>query len=228
MKPFLTLAETKAPNGSRLTLHEHDGEHFLKLNGRQLMSTTATASELQLGQLACARIDRGGAPRILVGGLGFGFTLRRVLELVGQDAIVHVAEVLPEIVVWNREFLRGVNGALLDDARVEVFVMDVFKIIRGAETEPYDVVILDVDNGPIALVQNQNVQLYDRYGFQRIAKAIRPGGCVAFWSASEDRPFAERLSRAGFSVEPHPAKSHDTARRAAHMIYVGIRPDAEV
>jgi len=131
MKPFRNLAETRTPNGSRFSLHEHNGEYFLKLNGTQLMSSTATVSELLLADHACAWTEKRARPRVLIGGLGLGFSLRRVLELVSPGAAVEVAELLPEVVSWNRELLRDVNGTLLDDKRVTVVIGDVFDCIRN-------------------------------------------------------------------------------------------------
>ena len=148
MKPFRNLAQTHTPDGSRFSLHEHDGEFFLKLNGRQLMSTTSTSSELLLAQLPCDGLERKPGASVLIGGLGLGFSLQRVLELVGPNATVHVAELLPEVVDWNREFLGSVNGALLNDPRVKVLVRDVFEVIRQAPKPSYDAILLDVDNGP--------------------------------------------------------------------------------
>ena len=130
MKPFRTLAETTAPDGGRFTLHEHDGEYFMKLNGRQLMSSTSTSSEILLAKLACENLARHPHPRVLIGGLGLGFSLKAVLSLVGKKAEVHVAELLPEVIEWNRQFLMKLNGALLNDRRVKVFAEDVFRLIR--------------------------------------------------------------------------------------------------
>ena len=140
MKPFRTLAETRTPDGSRFSLHEHDGEFFLKLNGRQLMSTTSTTSELLLAQLPCDGLRGRADACVLIGGLGLGFSLRRVLELVGKHAAVQVAELLPEVIAWNREFLHAVNGALLDDHRVKVLTGDVCEIIRRAAPASYDAI----------------------------------------------------------------------------------------
>src|SRR3954468_15755781 len=148
MKPFRTLAETPAPGGGRFTLHEHDGEYFMKLNGRQLMSSTSTSSEILLAKLACENMMRHPHPRILIGGLGLGFSLKAVLSMVGKNAEIHVAELLPEVVEWNRQFLMKLNGALLDDRRVKVFTEDVLQIIRHAQNTRYDAILLDVDNGP--------------------------------------------------------------------------------
>jgi spermidine synthase len=223
LKPFRTLAETKTPDGSRLTLHEHDGQHYLKLNGRQLMSTDSITSELQLADLACTGLHGRAGVRVLIGGLGLGFSLKRVLELVGRHAKVQVAELLPEVVQWNREFLQRVNGALLHEPRVEAVVGDVFTLIRQAQPEFYDAILLDVDNGPTSLVQKRNSALYDKRGFGLIKRALKIGGKVAFWSACPEPSFAHQLKRAGFTVEAAPAKAHERAKRAAHMIYVGER-----
>jgi spermidine synthase len=140
-----------------------------------------------------------------------------------KDARVHVAELLPQVVAWNREYLAEVNGKLLDDPRVEIFVEDVFKVIARAATAPYDAIMLDVDNGPIAMVQDGNARLYQDAGFAAITQALKPGGIVAFWSASNDHAFAKRLERAGFSVQVIAAKVHERAKRSSHTIFVAKR-----
>ncbi|MFZ1221131.1 MAG: hypothetical protein WAO00_17695 [Chthoniobacterales bacterium] len=221
MKPFRTLAETTAPDGGRFTLHEHDGEYFMKLNGRQLMSSTSTSSEILLAKLACENLARHPHPRILIGGLGLGFSLKAVLSLVGKKAEVHIAELLPDVIDWNRQFLMKLNGALLDDRRVQVFAEDVIRLIRRGQEARYDAILLDVDNGPTSFVQKQNSRLYSRRGFERIAAALQPGGRVAFWSATDEEPFGEALARAGFRVHVVEAKSHERAKRFEHRIYVG-------
>jgi spermidine synthase len=220
MKPFRNLAETRTPNGARFSLHEHCGEYFLKLNGTQLMGSNATVSELLLADYACDWRERRPGARVLIGGLGLGFSLRRVLELVGDDAIVEVAELLPEVVAWNREFLRELNGNLLDDARVKVTVGDVFDCIKARATY-YDAILLDVDNGPTSFVQPRNSRLYTRNGFSLIRRSLRPAGRVAFWSAEKEPMFMQYFENAGFFVEEYAVKSHERAKRAAHRIYSG-------
>lgn len=222
MKAFLTLATTRTPDGSTLTLQEHDGDTFLKLDGRQLMSSAASSSEILLAEIACAFRPALARPRILIGGLGLGFTLGRVLDLVGPQATVHVAEYIPEVVTWNRELLGPGNKALLEDPRVSVLVGDVARIIGQAtgRADRYDAILLDVDNGPVAMVATKNQRLYDRSGIAAIARALTPGGRAAIWSADEDRPFLERLEQAGFHVRVFEAKSHPRAKRAAHRIYL--------
>lgn len=219
------LGETHTPDGARFSLHKHDGDFFLKLNGRQLMSTTSTVSELLLADLACPLIGAKPDARVLIGGLGLGYSLKRVLELVGPTATVHVAELLPEVVAWNREFLGKINGKLLDDPRVEVFVEDVFRLIRDAATQRYDAILLDVDNGPTSFVQAKNARLYDRSGFAMIRRALTKEGCVTFWSATVEPGFIGRLQRARFTVNSVPCKAHERAKRLEHVIYVARRDE---
>jgi spermidine synthase len=223
MKPFRNLAQTRTPDGSQLSLHEHDGEYFLKLNGRQLMSTTATVSETLLAQLPCDGLRGRADACVLVGGLGLGFSLHRVLTLVGRHARVQVAELMPEVVAWNREFLREVNGRLLDDRRVEMVIGDVVDVIRRAGPAAYDAILLDVDNGPTSMVQTANARLYSRRGLGTIAQALKPGGKVAFWSAEAEKGFLQSLAYAGFKAEAFPVKAHERAKRAAHVIYLAAR-----
>jgi len=212
------------PDGSRLSLHEHDGEYFMKLNSRQLMSSTSTTSELMLADKACLQLARSEGRRVLIGGLGLGFSLKRVLELIGKGGVVHVAELLPEVVTWNRNLLGAVNGSLLKDKRVEVFVADVFAVIRRGAKNPYDAILLDVDNGPTSFVQKKNSRIYDWRGLKLIFNALKAGGRVAFWSAEPEPEFCGALRRAGFTTEEYPAKAHERAKRFAHMIYVGECP----
>jgi len=225
MKPNVTLAETRTPNGARLTLVEHDGSFCIRVNGQQLMHSSVSTSEIELGKLGCERHpDRGAATRVLIGGLGLGFTLRSVLASTGAKAVVHVAEFFPEIVAWNRTHLAGLNGRLLDDRRVTVFVDDIRAIIRGAVRAPYDAIVLDIDNGTTAMVKDDNNQLYSEAGMRQIALALRPGGRAAIWSACPDVVIEKRLTRAGFQVRAVPAKLYAQAKRAAYMIYVADKP----
>lgn len=223
MKPFLTLAQSRTPEGADLTLHAHDGNFFLRVNRQPLMGTNASESEKVLAQLACDRLSGKSTARVLIGGLGFGFTLRRVLELVSEKASVQVAELLPEVVKWNREYLSAVNGLLLDDPRVQIIVDDVFQIITRAPAAHYDAILLDVDNGPVAMVHDGNARLYQAQGFAAIKRALQPGGRVTFWSASKDQAFAKRLSKAGFTVEAVGAKAYAQAKRNTHTIFVADR-----
>ena len=226
MKPNVTLAETKTPDGARLTLVEHDGDFCIRVNGQQLMHSAVTASELQLGSLGCERHAGKKGLRILIGGLGLGFTLKSVLQSAARTDSVHVAELFPEIVAWNRTFLSGLNGKLLDDARVKVLTEDVKAVIRGSMRMPYDVIILDIDNGTTAMVMTENNELYSQRGMDMIASALKPGGRAAVWSACPDASIEKRLKKAGFEVQAVPAKLYPSAKRSTYMIYVADKAEA--
>lgn len=217
MKATTNLARSTAPDGTVLQLQEHDGEHYLKVDGVQLMSTRAAYSEQAMADLACANPCR----RVLIGGLGFGFTLRRVLELVPADAEVEVAELLPVIVEWNREFLGKVNGGLLDDPRAKIHIGDVHDRITSGTR--YDAILMDVDNSPDPLVQRANARLYARRGLENLKGALNPGGRVVFWSANRDKPFARELKRVFRQVESIPAKAYPKAKRFSYTLFVAVR-----
>lgn len=220
MKPNRKLAEATTPEGGCLTLNEHDGSYCIRLNGQPLMHSSVAASELLLGELAVERLADQANPCVLVGGLGLGFSLKSVLAKVGTNATVHVAELIPEIVDWNRKCLAGLNGALLDDPRVEVFEEDVWNVIARAGRDRYDAILLDIDNGPRAMVQKPNARLYNRVGIRLMSAALKPGGRAAIWSASADRAFVDSLSIVGFRVEAIAAKLYEKARRESCTIYV--------
>jgi spermidine synthase len=220
MKPQLKLAEALTPDGKLLTLHAHDGHYSLRVEHKELMNSATTASEMQLGQLAAPRIAGPAATRVLIGGLGLGFTLQSVLAVAGPKVAVCVAELIPEVIAWNRTHLAGLNGALLDDPRVTVLTANVCAVLGQAATAPYDVILLDIDNGPRAMVQAGNAKLYDRRGIERIAAALKPGGRAAIWSAKTDSAFSDRLIAAGLTVEAVPAKLYTTAKYNTYTIYV--------
>jgi spermidine synthase len=221
MKPTTTLATCRTPDGTALVLQEHDGHFYLKVGGVQLMSTTASSSEQQMAELACARMPK--KPRVLIGGLGFGFTLRRVLELCPADAIVDVAELVPEVISWNREYLTSVNGLLLDDPRVRILIRDVGEIIERVGKDRYHAILLDVDNSPDPLVQKGNAKLYNRGGIARTKAALHSGGRVVFWSANPDKDFARSLERVFQNVECIGAKAYPKAKRFTHTLFVADR-----
>jgi len=224
MKPNTTLAEMTTPNGARLTLVEHDGDFCIRVNGQQLMHSAVNASELQLGTLGCERHAGKKGMRVLIGGLGLGFTLKSVLQSAGRTDTVHVAELFPEIVTWNRSFLSDLNGKLLDDPRVTVVEDDVKAVIKRSVRAPYDVIVLDIDNGTTAMVMTENNALYNQHGMDAIALALKPGGRAAVWSACPDPSVEKRLRLAGFTVQAVPAKLYPTAKRSAYMIYVADKP----
>ncbi|MBW8781402.1 MAG: spermine synthase [Verrucomicrobia bacterium] len=228
MKPHHNLAETKTPDGARLSLHEHDGSYCIRLNGQDLMHSVTSASEILLGELAAAHLSKNASARVLIGGLGLGYTLKAVLAKAGAKALVEVGELMPEVVEWNRTFMAGLNGRLLEDPRVQVRLGDVVDTISRARPASYDAILLDVDNGPTPMVRAGNVRLYGPRGLEILKARLKPGGRLAIWSASPDRSFEARLRAAGFVAEAVPAKLFPTAKRSAYVIYIGDKPASGV
>jgi spermidine synthase len=227
MKPHHKLAETRTPDGVPLTLEEHDGSFCIRIGGLALMHSKATASELHLGALAAERLAKVPRARVLIGGLGLGFTLKAVLERAGPSAMVEVAELIPDVVEWNRTHMAGLNGKLLEDPRVVVTVDDVVAVIaraaQGGDADRYDAILVDIDNGPKDMVQKDNIRLYTRRGIEVMAAALRPGGRAAIWSASDDRAYVGRLTAAGLKVEVVRAASHAGGRARSYAIFVADR-----
>ena len=220
MKPRIKLAETLTPEGGRLVLFEQDGAYVISCDGQELMHSRAAASEILLGELGASRVEREGEARILIGGLGLGFTLRAVLAATGPHTKVEVVELIPDIVAWNRTMLRALNGACLDDPRVTVVEADAARVVHESAPRCYDAMLLDVDNGPVAMVAPGNAALYSTKGLKRVKAALKPKGHAIFWSAGPDEAFERRLQRLGFQVEVVPAKVHERAKREAYRLFV--------
>ena len=203
-----------------MALYEHDGKYCISYAGQELMHSGANASEILLGEIGVELLEHDATARILIGGLGLGFTLRSVLAGTGPNVVVELIELLPEIVSWNREYLKSLNGELLDDPRLEIHTTDVVGYVRKAERARYDVILLDVDNGPVAMVSETNVSLYSNTGLRWLRGSLKPEGRAVFWSAGPDLRFEDRLKRAGFRVSKVPAKVHAGSKRAAYLLYV--------
>lgn len=187
----------------------------------ELMNSRQRGSEEALAERAVAALER--EPRsLLVGGLGMGFTLRKALDLAPAGASVTVAELLPEVVAWNREHLGSLAGSPLDDGRVRVHVGDVAELFAPGRAR-YDLILLDTDNGPEGTSREENEELYARAGLQRALGALEPGGILAVWSAFHSAEFTRRLKSAGFEVSVKSARSHGK-RGARHVIWLARKP----
>jgi predicted membrane-bound spermidine synthase len=199
---------------------------------RLLMSSRLHGSEDALAEVGCehlvgrrARGRRRATARVLVGGLGLGYTLRRALDLLGERDVVEVAELMPAIVRWHREGpLGALAGRPLDDPRSVVVLGDLGAHLRAVEEESYDAMLLDVDNGPEALSSRANRWLYGTEGLARIAGLLAPRGRVVFWSAFEDRAFAGRLAAGGLDTRIVRVGQADRRDRQKHVLFVGARP----
>jgi spermidine synthase len=222
MKPWVLLGESHTPDGTRLTLMTRDREHVIFADGKILMSSRMHGSEEALATLACAHCATAATPRVLVGGLGLGYTLRATLDVLPARASVVVAELVSGVVAWNRGPLGPLADHPLDDARVEVEVGDVAVAMRKAPGT-FDAILLDVDNGPDAFTSAGNAGLYANHGVTLAHAALRPGGVLAVWSAWEDRKFEQRLRWAGFTVTMHRVRARLKQGGPRHTIFVGQR-----
>jgi spermidine synthase len=207
MKPTILRDQATTPDGTPLTLHEHDGVFTIRVGGVELMSSRQHHSEERLAELACAGLRARPGVRVLVGGLGMGFTLRAALTHLAPQAAVVVVELVPAVVAWNRTAAYGLGADALADPRVELVEGDVAAVIRGGRGR-FDAVILDVDNGARGLSVESNDGLYGAQGLAMAKAALRPGGCLAVWSSADDPAFADRMRRAGFAVTIEKARVH--------------------
>jgi len=187
------LARATTACGDELVLRERAGTFEIRCNGWDLMSNRAHYSEQWMAHTACKRLPTD-APRVLIGGLGMGFTLRAALDVLPAAAQVVVAELLPEIIVWNRGVLASLAHRPLDDLRLCLACADVADLLRP---DSFDAIVLDVDNGPDAVMLRGNASLYAPEGVQQMQRALRPGGVLAVWSASPSIRFEQILRAAG-------------------------------
>ncbi len=219
MKQWNEVDRALTPGGKTISLQEHDGSYTIRVDGVALMSTRQHGSEEKLAQLACAHLKAKPGARVLIGGLGFGFTLQAALAELAPDASVVVAEILAAVIAWNRDPAFPLAARAMADPRVVVRQQDVAGVIR-AERGGFDSIVLDVDNGPVALSAEGNDRLYDSAGLKLIRAALRPEGAVAFWSAAPDPAFEKLLTRAGFLVDVQGCRAHANSGRR-HTLILG-------
>jgi spermidine synthase len=223
MRPWILLDSADVPgDGGELRLYRRGDEFSIKVAGRgELMNSRVHGSEDALAEQACARLAPGIQPRLLIGGLGMGFTLAAALRHIGGQGRVEVAELVPAVVAWNRGPLGEVAGDPLRDPRVSVREGDVARVLAAAR-QAYDAILLDVDNGPEGLTRRANDWLYGVNGLNAAYAALRPQGLLAVWSAGPDRDFAQRLRKVGFDVEEVRVHAHGS-KGARHVIWFARR-----
>jgi spermidine synthase len=218
----MTTYEAADLDGSEMVLERDGTEVCIRIGPRTLMASDAHDSEDELGRMIASTVADVAMPRILIGGLGLGFTVRAALDGLSPAARVDVAELVPDVVRWNREDCGHYAGHPLDDARVTLFVEDVAAVIaRSANT--YDAIALDVDNGPSAVTHPRNERLYKRAGLARADAALRPGGVLAVWSSFPSETFTRALEDLGGTVELVATKqaSPDAPQ---HYIWLATKP----
>lgn len=222
MAKFEQIGTASIPGqGSELRLLRRNDEFSIRIAGTagELMNTRLHGSEDALAELACQRVAERTGVRVLIGGLGMGFTLAAALAALGEDAEVVVAELVPGVVEWNRGPLGEAAGRPLEDARTQVVPGDVGEVLRS-EPGGFDAIMLDVDNGPEGLTRRENDWLYSPKGLAAAQQALRPDGVLAVWSAGQDPAFSERLRRVGLLVEEVTVRAHRPGKGAKHHIWL--------
>lgn len=218
MVPRELIDTAEVPGGEPLRLFRRGGDFMIVLERNELMNSRMSGSEEALAEMTIDRLGGAKAPHLLIGGYGMGFTLRAALRLLGAEARVTVAELVPKIIDWARGPMAGLAAGCLDDPRVRVVLDDVGRVIEGGRGG-YDAILLDVDNGPDGLTRAANDGLYSMRGLAAARAALRPGGVLAVWSAAPDAKFARRLKDAGFAVDEVAVRARQSGKGPRHVIW---------
>ena len=224
MLPWLHLDTAQIPGGGELRLMQRGSQFVIKLGSNELMNSRLTATEQALATIACDKIRTCAQPKILIGGLGMGFTLRASLIVLGPQAKIIVAELVPEVVAWARGPMAQLFGDSLADPRVSIREADVGDLIRASRSE-YDAILLDVDNGPNGISRESNDRLYDMEGLAAAYSALRARGVLAGVVSTPDAKFTLRLRKADFDVIENPVRAKGPQGGAQHFIWTATRRD---
>jgi spermidine synthase len=222
MVPRELIDTAEVPGGEPLRLFRRGSDFMIVLERNELMNSRMSGSEEALAEMTIARLGSVTMPRLLIGGYGMGFTLRKALALLGTHAELVVAELVPKIVEWARGPLAELTAGCLDDPRVTLFEGDVAAAIGGAR-EDYDAILLDVDNGPDGLTRLANDRLYTMTGLGTAMRALKPGGVLAVWSAAPDPRFTRRMKDAGFWVDEVAVRARQNGKGPRHVIWFGVK-----
>ncbi len=208
-----------------MELLQHDKSFFIRVNGDMLMHSRRHQSELDLARLGCAHIEQSHSANVLIGGLGLGYTLRQCLNHLGPTASVTVCELMDAVVDWNNQYLGALADYPLRNKRTRVARGDIVQFLLETH-EHYDAILLDVDNGPAAMTDSGNWQLYNSEGISLCHRALAVGGCLAVWSAGHDSRYERDLVKKGFTVGRYRAPAHDNDKSDAHIIWVARKGGA--
>jgi spermidine synthase len=223
MLPWKLLDTAPIPGeGGELQLYQRGTEFSIRVGSYELMNSRVHGSEDALAAVSSEHLAARDRARVLIGGLGMGFTLRRLLQELGPASEITVAELVPAVITWHRGPLAEVSAGTLDDPRVTVRERDVAELIREA-SNVWDAILLDVDNGPAALTSSRNDWLYGSAGLRAIHRALRPEGILAVWSAGPDPKFTARLKRSEFETDEIPVRSRGAAGGARFLIWIARR-----
>lgn len=217
------IAEASTPDGSKIVLAREGAHLVVRCDRLVLMSSALHGSEKELASLTCSPLAKRKKARVLVGGLGMGFTLRAALDHLGEDAQVVVTELVPALVEWNRGPLAELANSPLDDPRCALETVNLVAYLQGNPGK-FHAILLDVDNGPDALTTRGNEWLYGRGGLRVMKKLLEPGGTLAVWSAYASPKFEERVRETGFRLEVVRARARGAGGKGArHPIYLAKR-----
>ena len=222
MKPWILIETAQTPgHGAELCLYQRDQEFAIQADNLELMNSRKFASEQALATLACKKLTDPSEARVLIGGLGMGYTLKSALDELGETAEVLVMELVPDVVRWNQGLLAHLAGNPLDDERVTVQVGDVAQMIKRSRGS-FSAILLDVDNGPNALTSMDNHWLYSIAGLETAHAALKPNGILGIWSSDRDAGFAKRLSQVGFDVDEVPVRELGK-KGGQHIVWIAER-----
>jgi spermidine synthase len=225
MIPWLQIDTARVPGADvELRLMQRGAEFSMMLGSSELMNSRLSGSEEALATLACKRIRAVKHPHLLIGGLGMGFTLHAALAVLGSEARVTVAELVPAVIAWARGPMASIFGDSLDDPRTRILRADVIEVIKS-HASAFDAILLDVDNGPEALIRKANDALYNLKGLKIIRRALRPGGILAVWSSGPNPSFSRRLRDARFDVDEVGVRATAKRSGAHHVIWFATRSD---
>ena len=219
MNPRVRIAAARTPSGTEMVLYQHDRDFSITIDGQDLMNSRQHASELELARLGCAHLADYKAPRILIGGLGMGYTLRQALDMLSPHGQVVVSELLGAVVEWNRAFFGELNGQPLRDERVTLATGDVVELISRSKGR-FDAILLDIDNGPSAMTDTGNRRLYGQEGMQACRRALRKQGCLAVWSAVPSKKFEQLLMRCNFHVRRFRVPAYKGSKSQSRFVWV--------
>jgi spermidine synthase len=223
MIPWVHIDTARVPGADvELRLMRRGDEFSMMLGQNELMNSRLSGSEEALATLACRQIADVKRPHLLIGGLGMGFTLRAALAVLGPEARITVAELVPAVIAWARGPMAGIFGDSLRDSRASIREADVIEVIRSRPAA-FDAILLDVDNGPEGLIRKANDALYNLKGLQAIGKALRPGGVLAVWSSGSNPAFTRRLRDAGFDVKEVAVRATTRRSGAHHVIWYATK-----
>ena len=221
--PWTLIDTTTIPgDGGEMYLYRRGDEYSIRVGHHELMNSREHGSEDALATLVCDRLIDRRKVRVLVGGLGMGFTLAGVLNGVTKESEVVISELVPSVVAWHRGPLAGVSGGILDDPRVRIRETDVARIIAESR-DAFDAILLDVDNGPAGITSKHNDKLYGLGGLRSAHRALREGGILAVWSSGPDPTFTRRLQQTGYTAEEVRVRGRANNKGQRYLIWLATR-----